>query len=337
MNKIKTEIQCSIGPACESPEILAEMLQAGMTVARVNLSHGTAESQAAKLEAFREACRIAGNPDAKIMFDICGPEVRITELPDGPLEWRTGETVVLPEVTYKDFSKEVAPGAELLIDDGKVRLEVVHIDGDDIVCEVKLGGVVESRKGVNTPDIKLHMEYLSERDKNDILWAIEHGVDYIAGSFIRRADDVRILRDFIKENGGGHIGVIAKLENKEAITNLEAIAAEADQVLVARGDMGVEIGFEKVPGVQKRLIRRCNDLGKPVIVATQLLDSMQHSPLPTRAEVSDVANAIYDGATALLVTGETTVGEYPVEVVKELVKIAEQAELDLARYGSEIL
>lgn len=337
MDRRKTEIQCSIGPSCETAEMIAEMIKTGMDVARINLSHGSAESQAEKLEAFRQACKQLGTDEPKIMYDICGPEVRIKELPDGPLEWSDGEIVVLPEVNYENFCDEVIPGTDLLIDDGKVRLEVVEIKGKDIVCKVLVGGTVQSRKGVNTPDIKLQMEYLNDRDKADIRWAVENGADYIAGSFIRRADDVRILRDYVRACGGENVGIIAKLENKESITNLEAIADEADQILVARGDMGVEIGFEKVPGVQKRLIRRCNELGKPVIVATQMLESMTHSPLPTRAEVSDVANAIYDGATSLLVTGETAAGDYPVEVVRELGVIIEQAELDLARYGKEIL
>ena len=198
-------------------------------------------------------------------------------------------------------------------------------------------GIIKSRKGVNVPDVKLQMDYLGDDDREDILWCIENDVDYVAGSFIRRKADVQIIRDLLDANGGSHIGVIAKLENKESISNLEGIAEVADQILVARGDMGVEIGFERVPAVQKRIIRKCRELGKAVIVATQLIDSMTENLTPTRAEVSDIANAVYDGATDLLVTGETAAGKHPVEVVKEMAIVIRQAESDLDRYGEEIL
>lgn len=347
-------IQCTIGPSCSSEKILADMIAAGMDGARVNLSHGSAESQKDKLVNFRRAAASQGTYEIPIMFDIRGPEVRIGEIEDSGRTLIEGETVtlhcgtdlgdedagysanILP-VNYSGLCREVVIGTEILIDDGRIRLFVEDINDRDIICTVETGGTVKSRKGVNVPDIKLHMDYLGDDDCEDILWCIANRVDYIAGSFIRRADDVRILREFLDDNGGKDIGIIAKIECKEAISNIEAIAGEADQILVARGDMGVEIGFEKVPAVQKRIIRRCREAGKAVIVATQLIESMTENPVPTRAEVSDIANAVYDGATDLLVTGETAAGKYPVEVVKEMAGIIQQAEQDIERYGEEIL
>lgn len=355
-------IQCTIGPSCNDVQTLADMFDAGMDVARVNLSHGSAESQKDKLENFRKAAEMRNRSDAKIMFDIRGPEIRVKEIPGGEVSVSKGQPVILHcedigedgdsskgnpsnvdntavtiRVNYFDLCNEVETGKQLLIDDGRVSLIVDEIRGQDIVCSVEREGLIKSRKNVNVPDVKLQMEYLGDDDKEDILWCIENGVDYVAGSFIRREADVQVIRDLLDSNGGSDIGIIAKLENKEAINNIEGIAKAADQILVARGDMGVEIGFEKVPAVQKRIIRACRDLGKPVIVATQLVESMTESLTPTRAEVSDVANAIFDGATDLLVTGETAAGKHPVEVVRELARIIEQAEQDLSRYGEELL
>ena len=352
-------IQCTIGPACNDPEILGDMLDAGMKVARVNLSHGSAASQQDKLENFDKAAIARGHQDAAIMFDIRGPEIRVKDIPDGQVTVYKDETLVLrcedvierddaPDkyrsytdsiiaINYEHLCDEVETGTQILIDDGKISLVVESVSGQDIICYVERGGLIKSHKGINVPDVKLQMDYLGDDDREDILWCIEHGVDYIAGSFIRRKDDVQIIRDLLDANGGSHMGVIAKIENKEAISNIEAIAEAADQVLVARGDMGVEIGFERVPAVQKRIIRKCRELGKAVIIATQLIDSMTENLTPTRAEVSDIANAVYDGATDLLVTGETAAGKHPVEVVREMDKIIRQAVSDLDRYGDEIL
>ena len=359
MSKVK--IQCTIGPSCNDPQILADMIDAGMEVARVNLSHGSAASQKDKLVNFRKAVEITGKDEAAIMFDIRGPEIRVKEIPGGEISVykdqtltlhcedvldneQPGEKDKLPQYTdnvirvnYEDLCKEVETGTQILIDDGKVRLIVESVSGQDITCYVEREGVIKSRKGVNVPDVKLQMEYLGEDDKEDILWCIENDVDYVAGSFIRRKADVDIIRNVLDSNGGSHIGIIAKLENKESISNLEGIAEVADQILVARGDLGVEIGFERVPAVQKRIIRKCRELGKAVIVATQLIDSMTENLTPTRAEVSDIANAVYDGVTDLLVTGETAAGKHPVEVVKEMAVVIRQAESDLDRYGEEIL
>ena len=365
-------IQCTIGPSCNDPEILAAMMEAGMVAARVNLSHGSAASQEDKLVNFRRAARMSGTEEAAIMFDIRGPEIRVKEIPDGAAFAGTGETLVLrcesedegpeqedglippPEydpygtkwgsyvnqiirINYENLCHEVNVGTQILLDDGRISLTVESVKGKDIICYVDRGGRIASRKGVNVPDVKLQMDYLGENDIEDILWCIEHDVDYIAGSFIRRAEDVRAIRRLLDENGGEQIGIIAKIESKEAVGNFEAIAAEADQILIARGDMGVEIGFEKVPAVQKRIVRRCRELGKAVIIATQLIESMTENLTPTRAEVSDIANAVFDGVTDLLVTGETASGKYPVEVVRQMAKIIDQAILDVQKYGDEIL
>ena len=333
----KVGIQCTIGPSCADAWVIAQMINAGARVFRFNLSHATAADQEDKYQAVLDARKMTGQDDVKIMFDLRGPEVRLKDLPGDSLEWETGEIITLPEVTYDNLINEVKAGTLMLIDDGKIRLEVKEIKGRDIICEVLLGGIVKSRKGINVPDVKMQMPYLRADDMADIIWCAKHDVDYIAGSFIRRADDVRVLRDFINKNGGDKIEIIAKLENKEAVDNLEAIAGVADQIMVARGDLGVEVGYENVPALQKRLCRRCEALGKPIIIATQLLESMITSNVPTRAEVSDIANAVYDGATDLLVTGETAAGEHPVEVIQELVKIVDVAEHDLARYGNQLL
>ena len=333
----KTGIQCSLGPSCEDAWTIAQMINAGARVFRFNLSHSTAEATTSKYEAVLEAKQIAGVDDVKIMYDLRGPEVRLLDLPGGGVDWETDEVIVLPEVTYPNLINEVKIGTLMLIDDGKVRLEVQEIKDNKIICKVLLGGHVKSRKGINVPDVKMQMEYLREDDMTDILWCIQHEVDYIAGSFIRRAEDVHELRKFINDNGGERLKLIAKLESKEAIDNLEAIAREADHIMVARGDLGVEVGFENVPSLQKRLCRRCRILGKRIIIATQLLESMMEAPVPTRAEVSDIANAVYDGATDLLVTGETAAGKHPVEVIQQLVKIVDAAEHDKARYGDTLL
>lgn len=357
------KIQCTIGPACNDPQILADMLEAGMDVARVNLSHGSAASQEDKLVNFRKAVRTSGKEYAAIMFDIRGPEIRVKEIPNDSIFAATGETLVLRcegveegdggaavehdpygnqfgsytthiiRVNYENLCDEVTTGTQILIDDGKVSLTVESVKGRDITCYVDRGGQIQSRKGVNVPDVKLQMDYLGEDDKEDILWCIEHDVDYVACSFIRRRADVQTVRQLLDANGGEHIGIIAKIESKEAVSNLEAIADAADQVLVARGDLGVEIGFERVPAVQKRIIRKCREMGKAVIIATQLIDSMTTNLTPTRAEVSDIANAVFDGATDLLVTGETAAGKHPVAVVREMAKIIEQAEYDAEKYG----
>lgn len=367
----KVKIQCTIGPACNDPQTLGDMLDAGMEVARINLSHGSAASQKDKLENFRAAADARGKLEAAIMYDLRGPEIRVCDLPGGSVKVWKDQTLVLccedPRsagesdglysdvlyenafdsryggfadnriaINYPGLCEEVQTGSQILIDDGKVSMNVESVSDSEIICYVDRGGVIASRKGINVPGVKLQMDYLSDADKEDLLWCIDHGADYIAGSFIRRADDVQAIRDFLDANGGHYIGIIAKIECLEAIQNFEEIAKAADQILIARGDLGVEIGFEKVPAMQKRLIRKSRQLGKAVIIATQLIESMTDHLIPTRAEVSDIANAVFDGATDLLVTGETASGEYPVEVVRTMAKIMEQAEEDMDRYGEAL-
>ena len=355
-------IHCTIGPACNDSGVLTEMIEAGMDVARVNLSHGSGESQQDKLDNFRKAVRRTNAMGASVMFDIRGPEIRINDIPGGQLTLYDGDVVnircvddfidgnptemdifdgyyignILP-VNYERLYEDVSVGREILVDEGRVRLIVESILDKEIICHVDRGGIVRSRKGMNLPDVYLNMEYLGEEDREDLLWCIENDVDYVAASFVRRREDVEILRDFLDRNGGAGIGIIAKIETKEAVKNLEAIASAADQILIARGDLGVEICFARVPAVQKQIIHKCTEMGKAVIVATQLMESMTERPVPTRAEVSDVANAVFDGATDLMVTGETAEGRYPAEVVRELAKIIEQAEYDLDKYGPDML
>lgn len=329
--KCKTSIQCSIGPACDNVDTLVAMMDAGMDVLRVNLSHGSAISQAGKYDAYCKAVEKSGLHGIEMMYDLSGPDVRITELPNGVITYTEGDEIIFPEVNYEDFSEDVLPGMEILVDDGLVRFNVTKIEGRDVHCKVTMGGEVKSHKGVNVPEAELRMPFLGEQDKKDILWCIDHSIDYIAASFVRRSEDMKMLRSFLDDNGGEKIKLIAKIENRDAIENFEEIAKQTDLVLVARGDMGDEIGYEKVPGVQKKLIKRCNELRVPVIVATQLLESMENKPIPTRAEVSDIYNAVLDGADGLLVTGETAGGDYPVEVVEELVKVVIQAEQDMTR------
>ena len=360
----KVKIQCTIGPSCNDPQILKDMMKAGMEVARVNLSHGSAVSQKDKLENFREAAYLSGKYESAIMFDVRGPEIRVKEIPGGSVFVSKDETLTLHcedimtgqaedeefekikygsytdniiRINYRSLCNEVETGNKILIDDGKICLTVESVDGQDIICYVERGGEIKSRKGINVPGVKLQMDYLGEDDVEDILWCVENGVDYVAGSFIRRKEDVETIRNLLEANGGGNISVIAKIECLEAVRNIDEIIKAADQILVARGDLAVEIGFEKVPAVQKLITHKCRDAGKAVIVATQILDSMTESLTPTRAEVSDIANAVYDGATDLLVTGETASGKYPVEVVLEMDKVIKQAEHDLDRYGEEFL
>lgn len=331
------------------------MIAAGMNGVRINLSHGSAESQKSKLDNIRRAAELKNAPEISVMYDLRGPEIRVKEVPGGQLTVYDGGILTLHcestenastighesgitfgnmvSVNWPDLCQQVKTGTRILIDDGKISLSVEDIQDRDIVCHVDRGGIVESCKGINVPDLKLEREYLSDEDRADICWCIENGADYLAGSFIRRAEDVKVLREFMNENGGEHVGLIAKIETKEALKNLDGIIAAADQVLIARGDMGVEIGYEKVPGVQKKITAKCRDAGKVVILATQLIDSMMENPLPTRAEASDIANAVYDGVTDLLVTGETARGKYPAAVVEEMNRITKQAEKDKAAGG----
>ncbi len=334
----KTKIVCTIGPASRDPEILKEMLQAGMNVARVNFSHGTHDEHRETIAAFRSVRDQLGLP-AAVLLDTKGPEIRIRDFERGEEILRDGQeftittrdvmgTQDIVSVTYRDLPKEVSPGKLVLINDGKIVIKVMETTETDVKGKVIHGGKISNHKGINLPDVNLSMQYISPQDREDILFGIENDVDYVAASFVRSASDVRAVRQLLDENGGQEIKVISKIESTQGIENFEEILQLSDGIMVARGDMGVEVAYEKLPGIQKRFIRRCVQSGKIVITATQMLESMITSPIPTRAEITDVANAVFDGTTAVMLSGETAAGQFPVEAVRTMAKIAEQAEED---------
>ncbi|HZG72312.1 MAG TPA: pyruvate kinase [Chondromyces sp.] len=330
-----TKIVCTIGPASEKPEVLKELILAGMNVARLNFSHGSHEEHAARIETIRACAKEAGR-NVAILLDTKGPEIRTGLLEEGQITLKAGDLFILTteevignqekvSVTYDKLPEDVFVGAKILVDDGLIELEVESINGNDIHCRVVDGGVLKNRKGVNLPKIATGLPGITEKDIEDITFGIEMNVDFIAASFVRKAADVLQIREIL-ERDGAEISIIAKIENEEGVTNAEDILKVADGLMVARGDLGVEIPAEEVPLVQKRLIMACNKAGKPVITATQMLDSMQNNPRPTRAEASDVANAIFDGTDAIMLSGETAAGKYPVESVETMDKIAKRAE-----------
>ena len=314
------------------------MLLAGLDVARVNFSHGDHESHGEMIDRFRRVRDDLGKA-AAVMLDTKGPEIRTGNFKEGKVMLEAGQTFTLTtreadgdssgcSITYKMLPAELKQGDTVLIDDGKIRLTVKETTVEDIVCTVENSGPVSNHKGINVPKVRLSMEYLSPTDQSDLLFGIEKDVDYVAASFVRKADDVRDLRRFLDQNGGQRIKIISKIENLEGIENFEEILSLSDGIMVARGDMGVEVEFERLPGIQKRFIKRCQQSGKIVITATQMLESMIGSPVPTRAEITDVANAVFDGTSAVMLSGESAMGKYPVEAVKAMARIARQAEHD---------
>ncbi len=338
----KTKIICTLGPASTNEEMLEKMLKAGMDVARVNFSHGTHEGHGKTIDLFRKVRDNLGM-SAAVMLDTKGPEIRTRDFEGGKAMLKNGELFTLTtenvlgnaeraSITYANLPGELKEGDEVLIDDGKLRLKVTETTQTDIVCRVITGGQISNHKGINVPNVALSMEYLSPADKDDLLFGIEKDVDYVAASFVRRADDVNRLRNFLTENGGSDIKIISKIENIEGIDNFEEILEASDGIMVARGDMGVEVNFARLPGIQKRFIKRCQQSGKTVITATQMLESMIQNPLPTRAEITDVANAVFDGTSAVMLSGETAMGAYPAEAVAAMAKIAKQAEQDDPRF-----
>ncbi|WP_419025175.1 pyruvate kinase [Emergencia sp.] len=337
----KTKIVCTVGPASKERETLKNMLLAGMNVARLNFSHGTHEEHKQTIENFRKVRDELGIP-AAVLLDTRGPEIRIKNfekgqelLDDGQVFTITTRDVIgtkeIVSVTYKDFPQEVKAGNLVLINDGKIVIKVEETTETDVKGLVIHGGKISNHKGINLPNVNLNMEYMSEQDRRDILFGIENDVDYIAASFVRSANDVMTIRRLLDENGGEEIKVIAKIESTQGIENFEEILQVADGIMVARGDMGVEVAYEKLPGIQKRFIKRCVQSGKIVITATQMLESMITSQMPTRAEITDVANAVFDGTSAVMLSGETAAGQYPVEAVATMAKIARQAEEDMPR------
>lgn len=336
INTKRTKIVCTIGPATKDVEILKKMILAGMNVARLNFSHGSFEDQEVFYNALIKAREEVGLPLA-ILLDTQGPEIRTGKLVQNPVTLKAEETFTLVNediigdntrttITYKELYKDVEPGTTILIDDGKIELEVQKIEGKDIVCKVMNGGNLGNRKSINVPGRHINLPALKEKDINDLISACEHEFDFIAASFIRSADDVRAIRKVLAEHGGERIKIISKIESQEGVDNLDEIIEESDGIMVARGDMGVELPMECVPLVQKRIIKQCNKAGKLVITATQMLESMTENPRPTRAEVSDVANAIFDLTGAIMLSGESAMGKYPVECVETMSRIAHSIE-----------
>ncbi len=332
----KTKIVCTIGPASESPENLKKLVLAGMNVARLNFSHGDFEEHGGRITNIKKVREELGKT-VSILLDTKGPEIRLGKLKEEPIELVQDETLTLTTeeilgdktrvpVSYDQLPQDVHVGSTILIDDGLIGLRVEEIKGKDIVCRIVNGGQIKSKKGVNVPGVRINLPGITEKDAADIRFGIQQGIDFIAASFVRKASDVMEIRKILEEHNAQHIQIISKIENQEGVDNLAEILEVSDGLMVARGDLGVEIPAEEVPLVQKRMIEMCNRAGKPVITATQMLDSMQRMPRPTRAEASDVANAIFDGTDATMLSGETAAGKYPVESVQTMARIAERAE-----------
>jgi len=334
----RTKIVCTIGPACDTREKIDAMIRAGMDVARINFSHGNHSQHLRTLKIIHQAAKDKGEP-ISIIMDLQGPKIRIGDLKTASVELKEGAKVTITtrpvvgdaqtlSTTYQHLPKDVKVGNRILLDDGKIELKVIGVDRQDVRLRVVSGGVLTAHKGINLPGIKVSAPSLTEKDKNDLLFAFKHDVDYVALSFVRRAHDVASLRDLIIEKGpkGRKIPIIAKIEKDEAIKNIDEILKETDAVMVARGDLGVELPTEDVPLLQKMIVRKCNELGKPVIIATQMLESMIENPRPTRAEASDVANAVLDGADAVMLSGETSVGKYPVQAIEVMNRIITKTE-----------
>ncbi len=334
----KTKIVCTLGPASSSEQVLEKMLLAGMNVARLNFSHGDHETHRKTINTFRNVRDRLGI-SAAVLLDTKGPEIRLGTFENDSVFLENGQLFTLTpddipgniercSITYKSLSTQVGAGTTILIDDGRVAMKVKELKGKDVVCKVTHGGKISNRKGVNIPKTHLDLEYLSPADKKDLLFGIEMDVDYIAASFVRTAQDVIDLRNFLDNNGGKSIKIISKIENIEGIENFKRIIKHSNGIMVARGDMGVEVNYAKLPGLQKKLIKECRKAGKIVITATQMLESMVASPTPTRAEITDVANAVFDGTSAVMLSSESAMGKYPVETVKVMAKIVNQAEKD---------
>lgn len=332
----KTKIICTIGPSSQSEDVLEKMCLAGMNVARLNFSHGTHEEHLEKIKLIKKVRKKLGLPIA-IMLDTKGPEYRIKTFKNRRVTLCAGDTFAFTtdeiegnqervSVTHKAMPQDVEVGDRISVNNGLVIFEVERIEGNDVVCRVIVGGEISNRKSMSFPNKTLSGPYLSEQDKADLLFGIENDVDFVAASFVSKKQDVVDLREFLSANGGERIEIIAKIENRSGVDNIEEICEVCDGIMVARGDLGVEIPFVEVPAVQKYLITECRMLGKRVITATEMLESMIHNPRPTRAEISDVANAVYDGCSAIMLSGETAAGQYPVEAVKCMAEIAEYTE-----------
>ena len=334
----KTKIICTLGPACNNEATIEQMLKNGMNVARFNFSHGTHEYHYEMMKMFR-AVRDRLKLPAAVMLDTKGPEIRLGTFEGDKVTVKTCDEFTLTtrsvvgnerevSISYADLPSQLIPGTKILIDDGKVLLRVKECTETDIICTVEFGGIISNRKSINIPRVHLSMPYMSKQDEEDVIFGIEQNVDFIAASFVRSKEDMITLRKFVNYHGGHNIKLIAKIENNEGVDNFDDILKYSDGIMVARGDMGVEIEYERLPGIQTKFIRKCYQSGKMVITATQMLESMIHSKTPTRAEITDVANAVFDGTSAVMLSGETAAGDHPALVVKVMSKIARQAEAD---------
>lgn len=335
----KTKIICTIGPASNTEKTIRELCLNGMNVARLNFSHGTHEDHKKVMDIIKKVRTELDVPVA-IMLDTKGPEYRIKTFKDGKVTLKEGDRFIFTvddivgdetrvSVNYSGLINDVKKGDTILLNNGLMAFTVDEVKGNDIITTVKVGGETSNRKSMSFPNKVLNQEYLSEQDKSDILFGIENDVDYIACSFVSRKKDLEDLTAFVKENGGGDIGIIAKIENQPGVDNIEEICELCEGIMIGRGDMGVEIPFEALPAIQKKLITKCRLLGKRVITATEMLESMIQNPRPTRAEISDVANAVYDGTSAIMLSGESAAGKYPVEALKTMAKISEETEKNI--------
>lgn len=332
----KTKIICTLGPAVDNVEVLEKLILAGMDVARINFSHGNYQDQEERIENVKKARENVGKSVA-LLLDTKGPEIRIGKFENNRIELNEGDIFTLVNddslgnkekvsITYKNLYNEVVPGTNILINDGLIRIEVLRIEGTNIVCKVINGGELTNNKSINIPGKTINLPSPTEKDIEDIVFGIKAGFDYIAASFVRSSQDVLNIRKVLEDNNGTHIKIISKIENRQGIDNFDSILEVSDGIMVARGDLGVEIPMEEVPIRQKEFIKKCNKVGKPVVIATQMLESMIHNPRPTRAEVSDVANAVYDMASCVMLSGESAMGEYPIECVKTMGRICEAIE-----------
>ena len=332
----KTKIVCTLGPASSSKKIISKMYDAGMNVARINFSHGTHEEHAEKIKIIKEIREERKIP-LPILLDTKGPEFRTKTYKNGKITLNKGDTFIFTaedvigdetrvSVTYEHIAEVMQKGDKIYLNNGLMVFEVVDVVGADVITTVLEGGETSDHKSMYFPDKELKLEFLSQRDKEDILFGIEHDVDFIALSFVSTKEDLLLVRQFLKDNGGEKIDIIAKIESRQGVKNLREIAEVSDGIMIARGDLGVEIPYEELPNIQKQLIDTCRIIGKRCITATEMLESMIHNPRPTRAEISDVANAVYDGSSAVMLSGETAAGKYPVEAVRAMAKIVEQAE-----------
>ncbi len=335
----KTKIVCTIGPAVADVKKISQLIESGMDVARLNLSHGTHSEHLKYITNIRKAAKLMHSPVA-IMIDLQGPKIRIGKLISEPLSLNRNDSIIITTdknyskldrkkipTLYKNFPKDVKKGDRILIDDGRIELRVIDVSGKDVTCKVINGGLLTSNKGMNLPRVAVSSPALTVKDKYDIMFGLKHDVDYCALSFVRSVDDIKQLKRYIAKKTNKYLPIIAKIEKPEALDYLDEIIESADGVIVARGDLGVEVSLQEVPMIQKNIIRKCNEIGKPVIVATQMLETMIHNPRPTRAEVSDVANAVLDGADAVMLSGETSIGKYPIEAVRMMDNILRTVQL----------